>query len=185
MYIKVKFVEGFKDGTIFPDRSFSPNEEAVVTQLQLEQIQRSGGTVQVVENVMRNPLKDEKKLRREDMADPQNAENSINRLENHVPGTEDEQEEVRLRELQRRADKGVEKVGAESVFNEEPARVDAEAMAKVEEARLERKRAHEADLEKGRQEEAERLEAVAREEEREAADARKDAEEKKQNKKRK
>src|SRR5688500_19932135 len=98
MFTKVKFVEGFKDGTIFPDRSFAPGEEAVLTEQELAQVTRSGGTFQVVENVMRNPLKNgEKVLRREEMNDPQNAENSINKLEDHVPGLEEEQEEVRLR----------------------------------------------------------------------------------------
>lgn len=185
MFIKVKFVEGFKDGTIFPDRSFQPGEEAVLTQAQLDQVTRSGGVFQVVENVMRNPLKDEKRLVREEMNDPQNADNSINDLESHIPGTEDEIEEQRLKELQRKADPSVKKVGVESVFNEEPARSEAAAAAKVEEARLERKAALEADAEKGRQEEQARLEAVAEEEAKEAAEAKKEAEKNNRNKRKK
>jgi hypothetical protein len=106
MNVKIKFVEGFKDGTIFPDRSFAPTQVVVVTQAQLEQIQRSGGNVEVLENVIANPLKAEKLvLAREDMADPQNAENSINDLETHVPGYEEELEENRANEMKNRAKK--------------------------------------------------------------------------------
>lgn len=140
MFIKVKFVEGFKDGTIFPDRSFQPGEEAVLTQAQLDQVTRSGGVFQVVENVMRNPLKDEKRLVREEMNDPQNAENSINDLDSHIPGTEDEVEEQRHKELQRKADPNVRKVGSESVFNEEPARSEAAEAKKEADKNKDRKK---------------------------------------------
>lgn len=104
MQVKVKFTEGFKDGTIFPDRSFAPNDVAVLTEAQFQQVQRSGGQVEVIEHVLANPLKAEKEAqrKREEMADPQNAENAINDLENHVPGLENEVEEVRRRESEKK-----------------------------------------------------------------------------------
>lgn len=109
MFTKVKFVEGFKDGTIFPNRSFRPGDEVVLTQAQVEQVQRSGGVIEIRENVIRNPLKDEKLLLREEMGDPQNADNSINDLESHIPGTEDEVVDQREKEVKKEAEKNRKK----------------------------------------------------------------------------
>jgi hypothetical protein len=177
MNVRVKFVEGFKDGTIFP-KEFAPGEFAVVTEQQLQRIQSSGGKVEVVENVIANPLKAEKLANERVMNDPLNADNSINQLETHIPGTEDEVAEQRVREAQRRADPSVKKVGAESVFNDEPARIDADARAKVEEAMLEREKAHRADREAAQNAEDELLDAVAEEEREEYVDAKVKADQK-------
>lgn len=182
MHSRIKFTEGFKDGNIFPDRSFAPGETAVVTENQLARIASSGGVYEVVEQVIPNPLKAEAQAKKEP-ADPLNAENSINDLENHIPGLEDEVEDVRLREAQRRADPSVVKKGSESVFNEEPALSEAKARAKVEEAAVERKQALEADLEAGRQEDAKRAEAKVEKERKEYVDAKVEADSKKQGKK--
>lgn len=105
MYTKVKFTEGFKDGNIFPDRSFAPGEEAVLSDNELARVSSSGGVFQVVEQMIPNPLKAEKQLERSEMNDPQNAENSINDLETHVPGLEEEQEAVREKEQARKKKK--------------------------------------------------------------------------------
>lgn len=106
MYSKVKFVEGFKDGNIFGSREFAPGDTAVLTEAQLAQVRNSGGVVEVVEQVIRNPLKDEKLAAEEQkaMPDPLNPENSINKP-GHIPGLEDEVEEVREREANRKQDK--------------------------------------------------------------------------------
>lgn len=111
MHVKVKFLEGFKDGTIF-SRAFAANEEAVLTEEQLAQVSRSGGVFQVVENVIPNPLKaeaEERKQRREDMPDPLNSENSINKLDSHVADYEENLEDERKEELRRKVAPEVEK----------------------------------------------------------------------------
>ena len=92
MHVRVKFVEGFKDGTIFP-RSFAPGEVAVISEVELGQVRRSGGAVEVMEMVIPNPKKAEPKP--VEPNDPQNADNSINKLEDHFPGTEEEVAEAR------------------------------------------------------------------------------------------
>lgn len=180
MNVKVKFVEGFKDGTIFP-KEFAPNEEAVITEQQLQQIQRSGGVVEVIDHVIANPLKAEKMAR--EQGDPYNAENSINELETHIPDYEENLSEERVAEMRRRADPNVKKVGAESVFNDESARIDAEARLKVEEARLEREKAHKAEREDAAEAEAEAAEAAAEEERKEYVEAKVKADQKKSKKK--
>lgn len=103
MNVRVKFVEGFKDGNIF-SRTFAPGEEAVITQNELQRVQSSGGVVEVIENVIANPLKAQKLEKERVMNDPFNADNSINQLEDHIPGTEDEVAEQRSREAQRAED---------------------------------------------------------------------------------
>jgi hypothetical protein len=101
MHVKVKFSQGFKDGSIFPDKpkGFAPGEFAILTEPQLAQVQRSGGVVEVVENVIPNPRKAQKELdaqQPQQLHDPYNAENSINDLESHIPGTEEMIEEQRI-----------------------------------------------------------------------------------------
>lgn len=103
MHVKVKFVEGFKDGTIFP-KAFAAGEIVVMTQAQLAQVERSGGVVEVIENVIPNPLKAQK-VENDEPNDPQNPDNEINDLKTHVPGTEDEVEQVREKEAGRKKKK--------------------------------------------------------------------------------
>lgn len=97
MNVKVKFTEGFKDGTIFP-KAFDPGEVVVLTEAQLQQVRRSGGLVEVLENVIANPLKLEKMAKEKEPNDPMNPENAINDLESHVPGTDEEVAEVKERD---------------------------------------------------------------------------------------
>lgn len=106
MHVKVKFVEGFKDGMIFPNRSFGPGEVAVITESELQRVRSSGGVIEVVEQMIPNPLKAEKLERQvapEDRPDPLNPDNGINDLENHIPGTKEEVEDAKAREEERRA----------------------------------------------------------------------------------
>jgi hypothetical protein len=100
MNIKVKFTEGFKDGTIFP-RSYAPGDEAILTQAQLDQVSRSGGRFEVVESVIPNPLKAEKELKQsaKEPNDRYNADNQINDIDTHIPGTEDEVAEIKAKKL--------------------------------------------------------------------------------------
>lgn len=98
MNSRIKFIEGFKDGTIFP-RSFQPGEVVVVTEGQLAQIRRSGGVVEVIEHVIPNPKKHD--FENKEPKDPQNPENEIN-FEGHVPGLEDEVAEIKERKAKKK-----------------------------------------------------------------------------------
>lgn len=159
MHVKVKFAQGFKDGSIFPHKSkgFAPGEFAILTEEQLAQVQRSGGVVEVVENVIPNPRKAIAELEAtqpKDLHDPYNAENSINDLENHVPGTEEMIEEQRIvqealrerrEEKARAAERGEPVLGfshpEEREAEERRAEVEAERKATEVEKKVEAVRA--------------------------------------------
>jgi len=103
MYVKVKFLESFKDGNIFGDRGFSAGEVAVLNETQVEQTRNSGGVFEVLEKLIANPLKAEKYEKEPN--DPLNPQNEINDLETHVPGMREEVEEVKARDAARKKNK--------------------------------------------------------------------------------
>lgn len=96
-FYKIKMVEAFKDGNILEGRPLRAGEEIVVSEGDLAKIRQSGGLVEQVETMIKNPMKDLPPVERP-LADPMNPENSINDIENHVPGLEEEQEEVRAKD---------------------------------------------------------------------------------------
>lgn len=93
-FYKIKMVEGFKDGNIFGGRPLRAGEEIVVSEIDLAKIRQSGGVVEQVETMVKNPMKDLPPVEKP-LADPMNPENAINDIESHVPGLEEEQQEVR------------------------------------------------------------------------------------------
>lgn len=54
---KVKNMEPFKDGGILGGRFLKPNEILIVTQLEKERIEQSGGVLEVLDTLIPNPLK--------------------------------------------------------------------------------------------------------------------------------
>lgn len=101
MNVKVKFLEEFKDGNVFPF-AIPAGSVVVLTENELARVRSSGGNVEVVEHVIANPLK---KVKVEEPADALNPENEINDLENHIPGTVEEVAEVREREAKNKKPK--------------------------------------------------------------------------------
>lgn len=99
-FYKIKMQENFKDGNVQGGYPFKAGETYVVSEQDQAKIRQGGGTFEAVETMVKNPLKD---LPEPDVqpADPRNPENEINE-EGHVPGTEDEQEEIRARDEARK-----------------------------------------------------------------------------------
>ena len=55
--LKIRFLVGFRDGTLFPDEYVKPNAEKEVTARELQMIRQSGAKVEVVGNVIPPPKK--------------------------------------------------------------------------------------------------------------------------------
>ena len=63
---KVKFVEPFKDGNIMEGRLFKADEIEYLTDEELHRVEQSGAVVYVLDRVIPNPLKAEKKTAHEE-----------------------------------------------------------------------------------------------------------------------
>ena len=100
MHVKVKFTEGFKDGNIFGGKEFVPGEVAVLTENEVARARSSGALFEEVERVIPNPLKAERFEQTKEPNDELNAENEINDLATHIPGTDEEVAEVRERDAE-------------------------------------------------------------------------------------
>lgn len=57
MHYKVKNMEIFKDGNILNGRQLKPGEILVLDDITVQRIQNSGGTLEVIEKMIPNPLK--------------------------------------------------------------------------------------------------------------------------------
>ena len=58
LYYKLKFVEVFKDGNVMDGRLFKQNEVVIVSENDKNRIIQSGAVVDILETLIKNPLKD-------------------------------------------------------------------------------------------------------------------------------
>jgi hypothetical protein len=57
MFFRIRMIEVFKDGNILEGKLFSAGKEYIVSELDKNRIAQSGGLFEVIEALVKNPLK--------------------------------------------------------------------------------------------------------------------------------
>lgn len=59
LYYRVKNMETFKDGNVFGDRVLKIDQILIISEVEKERAEQSGAVFEVLETLIKNPLKEE------------------------------------------------------------------------------------------------------------------------------